>query len=140
MKYILSILVLFSLSVLATMPAILILLNQSNIAEYGFKVETHTDSTSMGLTLIAPPIISNNWYLVGTQSSSFTGESLGLLAKSSVPKSSESVNVTVYYQKGDSDISVGVYYQCVATSEYGCGPNKQKLFYIESVDDFTVIN
>lgn len=140
MKYFLSILVLFTASVLASMPAILVPLNSSNMEKYGFKVETQNNESTISFTLIVPPVISNNWHLVGTQSESFTGKSLGFLVKSSVPKSNEFANVSVYYQKGTSDASVGVYYQCIATSEYGCDANKQKFFYIESVNTYGVKN
>lgn len=140
MKYLLFILALFTASAFATMPAILVPLNSSNIEEYGFKVETQNEASTISVSLIVPPVISNNWHLVGTQSTSFTGEFLGFSVKSSVPKSNESSSVSVYYQKGSSDASMGVYYQCIATSEYGCGANTQKLFYIESVNTYGVKN
>ena len=140
MKYFLPILTLFTVSAFATMPAILVPLNSSNIEQYGFKVEIQNDAATISFSLIVPPVISNNWHLIGTQSESFTGKSLGFLAKSSVPKSNESANVSVHYKKGTSDASVGVYYQCIATSEYGCGANKQKFFYIQSVNSYGVKN
>jgi hypothetical protein len=136
MKKILFLILLVSGASTATMPATRVPLGASNIEQYGFKVEIKTSKETTSLSLIAPPIISTNWRLVGTQAYSYMGSTLGMLTKSSVPMGSEPVNLTVFYETNKLDAFVGVYYQCVATSELGCSANQEKLFYIESVNSY----
>jgi len=136
-KYLLIFILLASTATLSTVPAKPIELTKAVLKEQGFRVEIEKMRGWVTITLHAPAKIEQHWEIVATQSYPFKSENPEFLSKIGVEGKKSDTEVFVSYFSEKSDASVGVYYTCTDESGESCVYNRERLYSIYSLNEFT---
>ena len=123
---------------LATLPAKRFELTAENVSSLGFELTVKKFKDANLVRLTAPTKIEEYWVPVTTQVLPYKGDDNGLLSKVDLGKPSEEISINIYYKPAKEDVFLGVYYVCTAENEPCWGNKEERLYFIESINNYLI--